>query len=185
MPSIQDAEKLLEQYVESPSLRRHCRCVAASLAWYAAKLGEDVERWTVLGLLHDFDYEKFPEDHPRQGMEILRGLGYDETFIRAIGSHNDALGIPRETREEHYLFACDEISGFCVAVSRVKPNKSIHEVDVPSVMKRLKTPAFAAGVNRDDVTQGASEIGIDLEEHVGNILTALQSQAENLGIQGE
>ncbi len=177
---------LLCEYTQSESLRKHALAVEACLRAYARKFGEDENLWGNVGLLHDFDYEKWPsaEDHPFRGSEILKERGYDETFRRAILSHADYSGVPRQSKLEKTLFACDELAGFITATALVKPNKSLAEVEAKSVRKKMKDKAFARSVSRDDITKGAQELGVDLEEHIAFCIAAMKGIADQLGLQG-
>jgi putative nucleotidyltransferase with HDIG domain len=177
---------LLNEYTKSESLLKHALAVEAAVRGYARKFGGDEEFWGIVALLHDFDYERFPEltDHPFRGSEILRGLGYPETLIRAILSHGDHTGVARESKLEHTLFACDELSGFITAAALVRPSKSVLDLEASSVKKRMKDKAFARGVKREDLTKGAEELGLPLDEHITNVIGFLREQADVLGLRG-
>ena len=177
---------LLTEFTASESLRKHARAVEACMRAYARKLGADENLWAITGLLHDFDYERYPtaEEHPYVGNKILAERGYPDDLRKAIMSHAEYTGVPRETPMEKTLFACDELAGFITAVALVKPNKSLAEVDVKSVRKRLKDKAFARSVNRDDIINGAQQLGIDLDEHIDFCIEALRTIATDLGLQG-
>ena len=177
---------LLTEFTQSESLRKHALAVEACMRAYAKKLAGDEELWGVVALLHDFDYEKYPslEDHPYKGNEILHERGWPEEIRRAIMSHAEYTGVTRDTPMEKALFACDELAGFITAVALVKPGKSLAEVDAKSVRKKLKDKAFARSVNRNDIVNGAAELGVDLEEHIGFCIDAMKGIADKLGLDG-
>ncbi|MEY2518885.1 MAG: hypothetical protein QOF24_644 [Verrucomicrobiota bacterium] len=185
------AVTILHEWVQSESLRRHCYAVADSLKHFAQMRGADPDLWEAVGLLHDMDYERHPnqeqsptEGHPFVGVQWLRAQGWSEEVCRAILSHADYAGVARETPLEQTLYAVDELSGFVMAVARVRPSKSIGEVDVAAVKKKMKDKAFARAVNRDDIQRGAAELGMPLEEVIGSVIAALQGDAERLGLAG-
>lgn len=191
MPNRTDAWNLLCEYTQSESLRKHALAVEACVRAYARKLGGDEEIWTLAGLLHDFDYERWPnadhrptQEHPYAGSLILRERGYPEEIITAILSHANYSGVPRVSPLDKTLFACDELAGFLTACALIKPSKSIHEVETASVKKKLKDKAFARGVSRDDVYKGAEELGVPLEDHVAFCIEALRTVAPALGLNG-
>jgi putative nucleotidyltransferase with HDIG domain len=177
---------LLTEFTQSESLRKHALSVEACMRVYARKLEGDESLWGIVGLLHDFDYEKYPsaEDHPYKGNEILKERGYSDEIRRAIMSHAEYSGVSRDTPMEKALFACDELAGFITAVALIKPGKSLAEVDAKSVRKRMKDKAFARKVNRDDIVNGAADLGVDLEEHITFCIEALKPIADKLGLDG-
>jgi putative nucleotidyltransferase with HDIG domain len=189
MPDRQDAWDLVCEYTQNINLRRHMLAVEAGMRAYARRFGEDEELWGLVGLIHDFDYERYPDvatdGHPNTGAPILRERGYDEMVVRAVLSHaTEVTGVERQTRMEHALYAVDELTGLITAVALVRPSKDIRDVKVKSVKKKWKDKAFAAGVHREDIEAGAAALGIDLWEHVGVVLAAMQGIAGELGLDG-
>ena len=188
----QDAWDLMTQYTESESLRRHMQAVEAAMRAYARRFNEDEERWAIVGLLHDFDYEKHPNpnaapdenEHPLYGSRVLAEQGYPEDIIRAIQTHADYLGLPRTTPMEKTLFAVDELTGLITAAALVRPDKSIYNLEARSVRKKMKDKAFARGVNRDDVVKGAADLGVDLDEHIQFVIESMRPISDQLGLEG-
>jgi len=186
-PLSRDAAwSLLTEWTKSESLRKHALAVEAAVRGYARKFGANEDEWGIVGLLHDFDYERYPtlDNHPFRGCEELQRRGYPEWVMRAILSHAQYSGVPRESSLEKSLFACDEMAGFVTAASLVRPSKSVLDLEASSVIKRMKDKAFAKGVSRDDLRQGAEELGLPLDEHVTNVITFLRERAEALGLRG-
>jgi putative nucleotidyltransferase with HDIG domain len=187
----ESALTILHEWVQSESLRRHCYAVADSMKQFATLRGADADSWEAVGLLHDMDYERHPnqeqspaEGHPFVGVAWLREQGWSEEICRAILSHADYAGVARETPLERTLYAVDELSGFVMAVARVRPSKSIDEVDVASVKKKMKDKAFARAVNREDIVRGTAELGMTLDDVIANVITALRADADRLGLAG-
>src|SRR5262252_2381934 len=177
---------LVTEHVQSESLRKHLLGVEAAVRGYARMFGEDENAWGFVALVHDFDYEKYPdrENHPYRGVDILKSLGYPEWVTRAILSHADYSGVTRESRLEKTLFACDELAGFISAASLVRPSKSVLDLEASSVVKRMKDKAFARAVPREDLRKGAEELGLPLEEHITNVIGFLRERADALGLRG-
>src|SRR5579862_5023698 len=175
---------LLTEFTQSESLRKHALAVEACMRAYAKKFSGDENLWGVVGLLHDFDYDKYPslEDHPYRGNEILKERGYSDEIRKAIMSHAEYTGVPRDTPMEKTLFACDELSGFITACALVKPSKSLAEVEAKSVKRKMKDKAFARSVNRDDITNGAASLGVELEDHIAFCIQAMQKISGALGL---
>jgi putative nucleotidyltransferase with HDIG domain len=182
-----DAWKLLTEFTQSESLRKHALSVEACMRAYSRKFGADEDKWAIVGLLHDFDYDKYPslDDHPYKGNAILQERGYPDDIRRAIMSHAHYTGVARESAMEKALFACDELAGFITATALIKPNKSLAEVDAKSVRKRMKDKAFARSVSREDIINGAADLGVDLDEHITFCIEAMSVIAEDLGLAGK
>jgi putative nucleotidyltransferase with HDIG domain len=191
LPSRDDALALVHEYTQSDSLRKHMLAVEASMRAYAERFGEDVERWGLTGLVHDFDYERWPnqehspsEGHPANGVRILRERGWPDDILEAILGHAQYSGVPRTSRMAKTLFAVDELTGLVTATALVRPSKSVHEVDARSVRKKMKDKAFARGVSREDVVNGAEELGVDLDEHIQFVIDAMRREAVAIGLEG-
>jgi len=191
LPSRVDALALVEEYTASESLRKHMLSVETAMRAYAEHFGEDVERWGLTGLVHDFDYERFPnpshsptEEHPAEGVRMLRARGWPEDMLEAILGHGDYTGVPRVSRLAKTLYAVDELTGLITATALVRPSRSVHEVDARSVRKKMKDKAFARGVSREDVVAGAADLGVDLDEHIDFVIGAMRGSAEALGLGG-
>ena len=191
VPSREQALAIMQEYTASDSLRKHMLSVEAAMRAYAEKFGEDADRWGITGLVHDFDYEKFPneahsatEEHPAEGVRILRSNGFPEDILEAILGHATYSGVPRESKMAKTLFAVDELTGLITATALVRPSKSVMEVEAKSVRKKMKDKAFARGVNRDDVINGAADLGVDLDEHIAFVIQAMQGVAPSLGLAG-
>jgi len=191
LPSREEALALVHEYTASDSLRKHMLAVEAAMRAYAERFGEDPERWGLTGLIHDFDYERFPneahsptEEHPAEGVRILRERGWPEDILEAILGHGNYTGVPRVSRLAKTLFAVDELTGLVTATALVRPSRSVHEVDARSVRKKMKDKAFARGVNRDDVVAGAADLGVDLDGHIDFVIGAMRGAADSLGLGG-
>jgi len=191
LPTRADALALQHEYTQSDSLRKHMLAVEAAMRAYAVRFGEDPDRWGLAGLIHDFDYEKYPnaehsptEGHPAHGVRVLRERGWPEDILQAILGHGTYTGVARETKMAMALFAVDELTGLVTATALVRPSRSVHEVDARSVKKKMKDKGFARGVNRDDVVLGAQELGVDLDEHIQFVVDAMRGAADSLGLGG-
>ena len=184
--SRNDAWALVTEYTQSESLRKHMLGVEAAVRGYARQFGEDEDDWGAVALLHDFDYERYPDqqNHPFRGVEILKTKGYPEWVTRAILSHADYSGVPRVSPLEKTLYACDEMSGFVTAAALVRPSKSILDLEAASVVKRMKDKAFARAVNREDLKRGAEELGLPLDQHIANVIAFMRGEADRLGLRG-
>ena len=191
LPSRADTLALMHEYTASESLRKHMLAVEGAMRAYAKKFGEDEEHWGAAGLIHDFDYERFPnnahsptEEHPSEGVRMLRSKGYPEDILQAILGHAQYTNTPRESKMAKTLFAVDELTGLITATALVRPTRSVHEVEARSVRKKMKDKAFARGVSREDVVNGANELGVDLDEHISFVISAMQARSADLGLSG-
>ena len=190
-PTREEALALVQEWTQSESLRKHMLSVEAAMRAYAQRFGEDIELWGVTGLIHDFDYERFPNaeqhpdrEHPAEGVRALRARGWPESVCDAVLGHGDYTGVPRTSLLAKALYACDELTGLITASALVKPSRSVADVDVAGVRKKMKDKAFARGVNREDVIRGADALGVPLDEHIGIVLAAMQAAAPALGLAG-
>ena len=191
LPTREETLALVHEYTASDSLRKHMLAVEAAMRAYAARFGEDPERWGLTGLVHDFDYERFPneahsptEEHPAAGVRILRSRGWPEDILEAILGHGDYTGVPRVSLLAKTLYAVDELTGLVTATALVRPSRSVHEVDARAVRKKMKDKAFARGVNREGVVTGAADLGVDLDEHIDFVVAAMRGCADSLGLNG-
>jgi putative nucleotidyltransferase with HDIG domain len=191
IPTREETLALMHEFTASESLRKHMLAVEGAMRAYAQKFGEDQERWGTTGLIHDFDYERFPnnahsptEEHPSEGVRLLRSKGYPEDILQAILGHAHYTNTPRESKMAKTLFAVDELTGLITATALVRPTKSVHEVDARSVRKKMKDKAFARGVSREDVVNGANEMGVDLDEHISFVIASMQARSSDLGLSG-
>ena len=191
LPSRAETLALMHEYTASESLRKHMLAVEGAMRAYAQKFSEDEERWGTTGLIHDFDYERFPnnshsatDEHPSEGVRVLRAKGYPEDILQAILGHAHYTNTPRESKMAKTLFAVDELTGLITATALVRPTKSVHEVDARSVRKKMKDKAFARGVSREDVVNGANELGVELDEHISFVIQSMQARSADLGLSG-
>jgi predicted hydrolase (HD superfamily) len=191
LPTREETLALVHEYTSSDSLRKHMLAVEAAMRAYAARFEEDGERWGLTGLVHDFDYERYPneahsptEGHPAEGVRILRERGWPDDILEAILGHGDYTGVPRVSRLARTLYAVDELTGLITATALVRPSRSVHEVDARSVRKKMKDKAFARGIDRDDVVAGAVDLGVDLDEHIDFVIGAMRGAADSLGLAG-
>ena len=191
LPSRDEALAIMQEFTQSDSLQKHMLSVEASMRAYAERCGEDPDRWGLTGLIHDFDYERWPnhehsptEGHPAAGARILRERGWPEDILEAILGHAQYSGVPRASRMARTLFAVDELTGLVTATALVRPSRSVHEVDARSVRKKMKDKAFARGVNREDVVSGAQELGVELDEHIQFVIDAMRREAVAIGLEG-
>jgi putative nucleotidyltransferase with HDIG domain len=191
LPTRSDAIAIMHEYTQSDSLRKHMLAVEASMRAYAERFGDDADRWGLTGLMHDFDYERWPNQehsptvgHPAEGVRILRERGWPDDILEAILGHAQYSGVPRTSAMAKTLFAVDELTGLVTATALVRPSRSIHEVDAKSVRKKMKDKAFARGVNREDVVSGATELGVDLDAHIQFVIDAMRREAVAIGLEG-